>query len=191
MFRKLLPVIAIAALGLAACSSPPAQSSAGSAGGPDVSQGKALFATNCGECHSDDGTGTDEAPNVAGHTAEQVKAQVRQPEGDMKAIGADKLSDADLEKIAAFVVSLPGAEAHPDIKPTDEEMIHLKAAFQAIEDHENMDRDAAITHLDQAAALASGDTAKLYEEMLEAVKAKKAGNARHELKELLGMEAEH
>jgi hypothetical protein len=146
-----------------------------------------LFALNCGECHSEDGTGTDEAPAVLGHTADQVKEQVRTPEGDMDAIAADKLSDADLALLAEYVASLGGEEAHPAIEPSEEERVHLEAAFEAIEDYENMDRQAAVTHLEQAVALATGEAAELYEDMLASVKAEKAGNARHELRELLGM----
>ena len=110
----------------------------------------------------------------------------------MEAIPADKLSDADLALIAQFVTGLGGKEAHSEeVKPTDEESVHLKAAYEAINDHEAMDRETAINHLDQAVALASGEAADLYEEMITAIKASKAGNARHELKELLGLMEEH
>jgi len=64
-------------------------------------------------------------------------------------------------------------------------------AYEAIEDHENMDRETAITHLEQAVALASGEAAELFDKMLESIKAGKAGNARHELKALLGLAEEH
>ena len=188
MLHKLLPLLTLATLILAACGGSPAQpGSAASASTP----GQALFATNCGECHSDDGSGTDEAPAVKGHTVEQVLEQVRAPEGDMDAIPTGKLSDADLSLIAQYVTSLGGGEAHPDIMPTDEERAHLEAAYQAIEDHENMDRETAVTHLDQAVALASGESADLYQELIDSIQAKKAGVARHELKELLGMEEGH
>ena len=191
MSQKLLAVSLAAALLLAACGT-----STQPAAPPPVAanvQGQELFALNCGECHSDDGAGTDEAPAVRGHTVEDVLKQVREPEGDMEAILPDKLSDADLQLIAEYVSTLPGEEAHPDTlrEPTDEEAVHLKAAFESIEDYENMNREAAITHLDQAVALASGDAAELYEELIKAIEAKKAGNARHELKELLGLEEEH
>ncbi len=188
MFHKSLAVLIAAAVLLAACggtSQPAVQ--------PPVAantEGQQLFALNCGECHSDDGTGTDEAPAVRGHTVEEVFKQVREPMGDMEAIPSDKLSDADLQAIAAYVAGLPGEAAHPAIKPTDEEAVHLKAALGAIQDDKNMDREVAITHLEQAAALANGDAAMLYDEMIEAIKTKKAGNARHELKELLVLEEE-
>jgi len=196
MFRKLLPLLIMIALALTACGGgAPAASQAGAqsqGGAASSAQGQQLFTLNCGECHSEDGTGTDEAPAVIGHTADQILQQVRTPEGNMDAIPADKLSDADLALIAQFVAGLGGEEAHPEIEPTEEESIHLEAAFEAIEDYENMDRQSAITHLEQAVALATGEAAELYEDLLASVKAEKAGNARHELKELLGlMEEEH
>jgi hypothetical protein len=146
-----------------------------------------LFELNCGECHGKDGTGTDEAPAVLGHTADEMAKQIRTPEGDMKAILPDKLSDADMAKIVQYASSLGGADAHPEIKPTDEERVHLMAAYEAIKDHEKMDRPAGINHLQQAIALATGEAADLYQDMLASIKAEKAGNARHELKDLLGL----
>src|SRR3990170_4211404 len=120
MFRKLLPLLIIIALALTACGGgAPAASQAGAqgqSGAASSAQGQQLFALNCGECHSEDGTGTDEAPAVLGHTADQILQQVRTPEGDMDAIPADKLSDADLALIAQFVASLGGEEAHPAIE---------------------------------------------------------------------------
>jgi DNA-binding GntR family transcriptional regulator len=60
-------------------------------------------------------------------------------------------------------------------------------AFEAIEDYQNMDREAAINHLQQAVALASSEAAEEYAELIEAIEDGKAGNARHELEEMLGM----
>ena len=187
MVRNLLPVLVVFAIILVACS----PSAAPPAGGAASAQSQALFALNCGECHGDDAKGSDEAPALAGHTVEQVNEQVRNPEGDMEAIPASKLSDADLAVISDFVAGLGGEDAHPDITPTEEEQVHLEAAYQAIEDFENMDRESAITHLEQASALASGEASKLYDELAADIKANKAGNARHELKEMLGMVEEH
>ncbi len=163
MMRRLVPAFIIAGLLLTACgTASPTQPGAQAPGGAASAQGQALFALNCGECHGDDGSGSDEAPAVAGHTLEQVIQQVREPEGDMEAIPADKLSEVDLQVIAAYVASLPGEDAHPAIQPSEEERAHLEAALEAIHDFEAMDRSAAITHLEQAVALASGDSAQLY-----------------------------
>ncbi len=106
----------------------------------------------------------------------------------MKAIPADKLSDADLAIIADYIAGLGGKDAHPDIQPSDEERTHLKAAYEAIKDHKKMDRKTAIAHLEQAIALAKDPATDVYKDMIEDIKAGKAGNARHELTELLGME---
>lgn len=184
MAHKIVPLLVVLALVLAAC---------GSAGEPgsqvSANRGQELFALNCGECHGSDGTGTDEAPTIVGHTVEQVREQVRIPEGDMEAIPGEKLSDSDLELIAQFVASLgEGEEAHEaDFSFSDEERTHLMAAYEAIEDYESMDRAAAIEHLEQVAALATGEAAEFWEEMIELIKANKAGTARHELKEVLGL----
>ncbi len=194
MLHKLLPLLVLTALALTACGggapAAPQAGAQGQGGAASSAQGQQLFALNCGECHSEDGSGTDEAPAVLGHTADQILQQARTPEGDMEAIPADKLSDADLALVAQFVASLGGEEAHPAIEPTEEERVHLEAAFEAIEDYENIDRETALTHLDQAVVLATGEAAELYEGMLASVKAEKAGNARHELKELLGLTEE-
>lgn len=184
MARKILPLFVVLSLVLAACSS------TGTPGGnTSANRGQELFSLNCGECHGQDGSGTDEAPSIVGHTIEQVKEQVRTPEGDMEAIPGGKLSDADLELIAQFVASLGEGEAAHEEKLTfsDEERIHLMAAYGAIEDYENMDREAAIEHLEQAAALGTGEAAEFCEEMIELIKANKAGTVRHELKEMLGL----
>jgi hypothetical protein len=61
------------------------------------------------------------------------------------------------------------------------------AALEAIEDAENIDRELAINHLQQAMALASGAAAEIYAELIEDIESGKAGTARHELEELLGM----
>src|SRR5574341_857229 len=180
MSRSTLFVIALSGLTLAACGSP--QAGGGSA------DGAALFATNCGECHSDDGSGSDEAPAIFGHTAEEVREQVRNPMGEMDPIATAELSDADLETIAAWVDSLPGEDAHPEIEISDEVRTHLMAAYEAIADYENMDRETAIDHLNQAAALSSGEAADMFDEMIADIQNGKAGNARHELKEMLGLE---
>ena len=72
MFRDFLPLLAVTALALTACGGgapAPAQAGAQGAGGAASSaQGQQSFALNCGECHGEDGTGTDEAPAVIGHT---------------------------------------------------------------------------------------------------------------------------
>ncbi len=75
-----------------------------------VAEGRALFSSvGCSSCHGADARGTNIAPPLAGHTAEQVKRQVRTPQGAMPAFSIAQLSDERLGKIAAYITSLGGA----------------------------------------------------------------------------------
>lgn len=70
--------------------------------------GRALFVkAGCAACHGADARGSDFAPNLPGHTPEQVKHYVRNPQGKMPRFGADKLSDAELNRVASYIASLP------------------------------------------------------------------------------------
>lgn len=188
MQRPLLFLFALSTVALAACGSPAA--SGQTATPASIEQGKELYTVNCGACHGADGRGSDQAPTVFGHTAEQVREQVRDPMGEMIAFPADRLSDEDLALIVDYITSVEAEAAHPDIEPTDQEREHLMIAYEAIQDYKNMDRQTAIDHLNQAIALASGESAEVYQELLDEIEAGRAGNARHELAELLGIEEE-
>ena len=65
-------------------------------------QGERLFAVKgCATCHGLAGAGSDIAPALPGHSAEQVLRQVRSPVGSMPAFGAERISDQELDLIAA------------------------------------------------------------------------------------------
>ena len=87
------------------------------------------------------------------------------------------------------MLSLDSSEGEQDaaFTPSDEEMLHLMAAYEAIADSQNMDGELAINHLQQAMALASGAAAEKYAELIEDIESGKSGTARYELEELLGM----
>jgi mono/diheme cytochrome c family protein len=183
MTSKLPIVLALAALVLSGCGA--AGSVQGSADA--LAQGETQFVSLCASCHGVDGTGSDIAPPVVGHPAEAITAQVRNPEGGMPAFSESLLSDPNLELLVQYVLSLGGEETHTEIVPSEGEQVHLMAALEAIEDAENIDRELAINHLQQAMALASGAAAEIYAELIEDIESGKAGTARHELEELLGM----
>lgn len=183
IFPKFFTIFILAGLVLSACGSLGASLNASDA----LAQGKAQFVSLCASCHSVDGTGSDIAPSVIGHTAEAIAKQVRNPVGGMPAFSQGLLPDSDLELLVQYVVSLGGEEAHPEIMPSEEEQIHLMAALEAIEDPQNVDREVAINHLQQAMALGTEEAAAVYAELIEAIENGKASTARHELEELLGM----
>ena len=185
MSSKLLIVLALAALVLSGCgASGSAQSSAEA-----LAQGETQFMTFCAACHGADGTGSDIAPSVIGHPADDILAQVRSPIGAMPAFTSGTISDANLDLLVEYVLSLDSSEGEHDaaFTPSEQEMVHLLAAYEEIADSQNMDRELAINHMQQAVALASGAAAEKYAELIDAIEGGKVATARHELEELLGM----
>ena len=76
-----------------------------------AASGKDVFTTNCGGCHTlaDAGTSGASGPNLddAAPDAATVKAYVRGGGGGMPAFG-DKLSNAEIDAVAAYVSSVAG-----------------------------------------------------------------------------------
>lgn len=74
----------------------------------DLSEGKKLYASmGCNACHGQDARGTSFAPGILGKSLEEITRQVRNPRTvAMPALPPDRLSEADLKKIAAFIASL-------------------------------------------------------------------------------------
>ena len=111
----LLLLLAIVVLAIAACGTdtPPTPTAGPSAGAGDAQTGRSVFrASGCTTCHGEEGVGTDRAPALAGHTAAEVRAQVRDPEGRMSAYGPDRISEQELADLVAFVTSLETADGH-------------------------------------------------------------------------------
>jgi len=185
MIHKLLLLFVLAGLVLAACgASGPSQ-----AVSDPLAQGKTKFDVLCASCHGEDGTGSGSAPSIFGHDSEEIRMQVRNPEGDMPTFSSTLLSDDDLELLAQYAMSLSAEreEANADIMPGEEEKAHLMAAYEAINDSQNMDSEAAINHLQQAIALATAEAAAVYDELIESLEFGNTHDVNHELEELLGM----
>ena len=76
-----------------------------------AASGKEIFTSNCGSCHTlaDAGTSGATGPNLddAAPDAATVKAYVRGGGGGMPAFG-DKLSNAEIDAVAAYVSSVAG-----------------------------------------------------------------------------------
>ena len=186
MIHKLLLLFVLAGLVLAACgASGPSQ-----AVSDPLAQGKTKFDVLCASCHGEDGTGSGSAPSIFGHDSEEIRMQVRNPEGNMPSFSSTLLSDSDLEVLVQYALSLSAEreEAHADIIPGEEEKAHLMAAYEAINDSPELDSEAAINHLEQAIALATDEAASMYAEIVNYIELGNAHDANHELQELLGME---
>lgn len=79
----------------------------------DATVGRQLFGDKgCATCHGQNAEGTDIAPALPGHNEEQVKRNVRSPEGSMPRFGPEQISDNELEMIAHYIESLAPVTEH-------------------------------------------------------------------------------
>ena len=89
-------------------------SSGGSSGGEvsyagpiqstDLALGERKFNSRCNGCHAGGPT-----LNGIGWTAERLRRQIREGSGGMNAIPVSALSDADMEAVLAYMVTIGGA----------------------------------------------------------------------------------
>ena len=78
-------------------------------------QGQQLYlAVGCSGCHGLDAEGSDFAPALPGHSADQVRRQVRNPQRLMPAFGLDQVSDEELDLLVAYVESLEAGGSHSE-----------------------------------------------------------------------------
>jgi mono/diheme cytochrome c family protein len=116
---------------------------------------KAYFNAGCSACHGMNAEGTDVGPSLAGHTAEQVHQQVRSPLAQMPAYSPEKLSDADLDKIAAYIAGLEPMEEHMEpVKLSEALAIHHWMAIGAISAR---DRGDALHHVGHIIEVVKGE----------------------------------
>ena len=180
-------VIALGAL-LAGCSG----SKATATPTPPVSlslpeQGRQLYITKgCSGCHGLQAEGSDIAPALPGHSADQVRRQVRNPQRSMPAFGPDQVSDEALDLLVSYIDSLEagGSHSEPAALPLDEAvamhhwmaltalnaddvseaMHHVGHAIELLEDQEHREGMAAVLVSLEAGAL--HDAEHELEEML-------------------------
>jgi mono/diheme cytochrome c family protein len=74
----------------------------------DVERGEAVFVENCSGCHPGGQAGY--GPAIAGEPEPVAKVRhiVREGKGRMPSFGSDKIEDADLEALLAYVDSIGG-----------------------------------------------------------------------------------
>jgi mono/diheme cytochrome c family protein len=159
--------------------------SAGSALAAAEPVGKALYEkAGCVACHGPDARGSEFAPALAGHTAEQVKLYVRNPQGKMPRFGADKLSASELSAVAAYIAGLPMPEAHVAAIDTAQllEMHHWIAHHALIA---NEPKHASL-HLSHILELVKDDAhRRSMEHVVELVSANRLKEAARELLNML------
>ncbi|MFQ5944700.1 MAG: c-type cytochrome [Anaerolineae bacterium] len=150
-----------------------------------VDEGYAQYVeAGCTACHGDNAEGG-VGPGLPGHTREQVFAQVRNPRGAMPAFTDETVSDADLEKIAAYIVSLgppTAGHVHGEFEATGSETSHLMLAFRALKSDNQPD---AIHHLQHVLDIADDEGRAHFEAILADLEAGDLHDVEHEIEELL------
>lgn len=153
-----------------------------------IEAGKTLFLRfGCAACHGLDAEGSAFAPALPGHSREAVFRQTRTPRGAMPAFSTTQLSDDDLEKIAAYIVSLEGEHAH-EFELEAPELAHHLMAIESIKVDDLQDAAHHVQHaLDFIHEHAHEHQ---MEEVLELLAAGEAHEAEHLLAEMVGVLAE-
>ena len=143
-----------------------------------------FVAAGCGVCHGEYAQGSAIAPALAGHSAVQIRRQVRTPRGVMPAFSVATLSDDDLDEVIEFIEHLaPQGEGHVHaFEPSRPVSAHLLMALIALK---GGNTDDVVHHIEHARLVADADVAATLDEILEAVEAGELHDAEHELEELL------
>lgn len=178
----------IVSLGLTACAPKEAESQpATSPSSPIVSpidEGKSIYSANCAACHGTEAQGTTVAMGLPGHSATAIERQVRSPMGKMPAFSASQVSDEQLQKMIAYITSLPAPEGH--IEPLDMEdavIVHHWMAIFALKDG---DAEEARHHMEHIlGGLTDAEHKHVMEEAMEMAAAGNFHDAEHEVEELL------
>lgn len=161
----------------------------------EAEAGFELYTTvGCAGCHGAEGEGN-VGPALAGHTREQVFRQVRTPKGDiMPAFSEDRLSDADVEKIVAWIDSL-GSEmvmehveeeaatdsTTPELSMTEAD--HLRLILDSLAAENEVD---AIHHAQHLVEDASPEVLPLAEKILADLQAGNVHEVEAEAGDVLG-----
>jgi mono/diheme cytochrome c family protein len=151
---------------------------------PETAGKKFYGQAGCIACHQAEGKGSDFAPMLPGHTAEQVKRYVRNPVGKMPRFGNDKLSDAELGAIATYIAALPMPEMSSKPPDSREAMeMHHWMAYRLLKDN---DPAHAEHHLLHGLSLAMDDGhRRSMDNVLDLTRAKRTNQAAQRLLELM------
>lgn len=99
----------------------------------------------CGACHGLNAEGTGVGPAMPGHTADQVRQQVRSPLGQMPAYSREQLSDDELEAVVEYLTGLEPAEEH--VEPLDLSDVVATHHWMAISALAAQDPQDALHHI--------------------------------------------
>jgi mono/diheme cytochrome c family protein len=157
---------------------------AGQEAGREGGTGRARYiAAGCAACHGQNAEGTDVAPSLAGHSAEQVHQQVRSPLAQMPAYSVEQLADGDLEAIAGYISELEPMEKHVEpVKVSEVLAIHHWMAISAIAAG---DRGDALHHVGHIIESVEGEHLEAMRKARTMLRAGELHGAEHLIEEML------
>ena len=155
-------------------------------------QGQQLYLTKgCSGCHGLSAEGSDFAPALPGHSADQVRRQVRNPQRLMPAFGPEQVSDEELDLLVVYVESLDaeGPHSEPTALALDDAVaMHHWMALTALTAD---DVAQATHHVGHAIELLEDEEHRQgMEAVLASLEAGALHDAEHEIEEMLAGIAE-
>lgn len=151
----------------------------------DLPEGRQLFTEKgCAACHGANAEGTNIAPALPGHNAEQVKRAARNPMGNMPRFGLELINDAELAKIGGYIESLERTEQH--VEPVDMEnalAIHHLMALESLESGNPDEAEHHVGHIIETVTDAAHKSQM--EDVLQDVRSGDDHDASHAIEEML------
>jgi len=157
---------------------------------PEV-HGTQLFSEKgCAACHGQNAEGSAIAPALPGHTAEQVRRQVRNPIGTMPRFGPEQISDEELEELVEFITELTSnGHAEPlDLAMEDVVAMHHWMALLALKAEKVPEAKHHVNHIIDL--VEDADHRHQMEEVLEALDGGHPHEAEHSIEGMLAGTAE-
>ena len=157
---------------------------------PDA-HGQQLFVDKgCAACHGENAEGSAIAPALPGHTAEQVRRQVRNPIGVMPRFGPEKISDEELEELIEFITELK-SDGHDEplgLSMDDVVTMHHWMAILALKADGVAEAKHHVKHIIEL--VEDADHRHQMEEVLDALNENQLHDAEHSLEGMLAGTAE-
>ena len=155
-------------------------------------QGEQLFATKgCSACHGRGAVGSDIAPALPGHSAEQVRRQVRNPLGAMPAFGPGQISEGELDLLVTYVESLEAGDSHSEptaIPLGDAVAMHHWMALTALAAERLNEAAHHVTHASEL--IEDAEHRRVMQAVLGSLEAGRLHDAEHEIEAMLAGTAE-
>ena len=157
---------------------------------PEAHGSQLFVEKGCAACHGQNGEGSAIAPALPGHTAEQVRRQVRNPIGAMPRFGPEQISDEELEELIEFITELK-ADGHDeplDLSMDDVVAMHHWMALLALKADGVAEAKHHVKHIIELVEDA-GHRHQM-EEVLEALDENRLHDAEHSVEGMLAGTAE-